>query len=205
MKLYYSAGACSLAPHIALYEAGLKFTTVPVNLRTKVMKVGNTEGDFLKVNPKGYVPTIELNNGEILSECAAILQYIADQAIEKNLIPRNGTFERYRCIEWITFVSTEIHKGIGPLWKPTTPDEYKQIVLATLHTRFELLNKHFEKNAFLCGANFTVADAYLFTVANWTHSLKISMTAYPKLADYLARVSKRPAVQQAMKAEGLLK
>jgi glutathione S-transferase len=200
MKLYYSPGACSLAPHIALREAGIKFELEQVDLGKKVTKSG---ADFLKINPKGYVPTLALDDGSILTEVATLQQYIADQNAGANLLPRSG-IERYRGLEWLTFISTELHKGFSPLWYPTTPDSYKATVKEKLGTRFALLDAHLAKNEYLMGKQFTVADAYCFTIVNWANFQKMSLDAWPNLKAYMARVGARPQVQAALKAEGLV-
>lgn len=200
MKLYFSPGACSLAPHIAAYELGLSFQAVKVNTKDKTYEGG---GDYWKVNPKGSVPVIELDNGERLTEAAVILQYLADQKPEKNLIPKWGTWERYRAMEWLNFVSTEMHKGYSPLWNKEMPDDAKKIALDNLHKRYKILNPHFEANQFLLGNQFTVADPYLFTVLNWSRHLKIDLTPYPAIMGYIERVKSRPSTMEAMKAEGI--
>ena len=201
MKLYFSPGACSLSPHIALLEAGMTFDKEQVDLKAKKTKSGN---DFLAINPKGQVPTLQLDNGEILTEGPAIVQYIADQKPASNLAPTAGTSARYRLQEWLNFISTEIHKGFSPLWRPTTPEEYKKIVRENLAAKFAYLDKHFAKNKFLMGDNFTVADGYCFTVLNWAHMLKIDLNSYPNLVAYCDRITTRPKVKEAMKSEGLL-
>src|SRR5512147_3065582 len=152
MKLYYSPGACSLAPHIMIREAGLPADIVKVDLGTKKTEKGE---DFSKINPKGYVPTVQLDNGQVLTEVAVLLQYIADQKPEAKLIPPAGTLDRYREQEWLNFIATEVHKGFGPLWNPATPDSFKAIVKKKLGDRFALLDKHFSTNDFLMGKSFT--------------------------------------------------
>jgi glutathione S-transferase len=197
MKLYYSPGACSMAPHIALLEAGLTHEIVPVNLKTHHF-VG---GDFYKVNPKGSVPTLELDNGEILTECAVILQYIADKAPEANLIPKVGTMQRYRAQEWLNWVATEMHKGFSPLWYDYTPEEYKTKIREGLAKKFDFLTGNLKTNAFLMG-QYTVADSYLFTILGWAKPLKIELTKWPAILGYLEKIQARPAIQATMKAEG---
>ncbi len=201
MKLYFSPGACSLSPHIALLEAGISFDKEQVDLKAKKTKSGN---DFLAVNPKGQVPTLQLDNGEILTEGPAIVQYIADQKPAANLAPAAGTRARYHLQEWLNFISTEMHKGFSPLWRPTTPEEYKKIARENLASKFAYLDKHFAKNKFLMGDTFTVADGYCFTVLNWAPMLKIDLSAYPNLVAYSDRVAARPKVKEALKSEGLL-
>jgi glutathione S-transferase len=199
MKLFYSPGACSLAPHIALREAGLKFETEKVDLAAKKTERG---ADYWSINPKGYVPALQLDSGEVLTEVSAVLQYIADQ--KPNLLPAFGSAERYRALEWIGFISTEIHKGFSPLWKPNTPDAYKAIALENLAKRLQYVESQLGSQ-YLTGANFTVADAYLFVVVSWANYLKVDLTPYAKLRALLDRIAARPAVQAAMVAEGLIK
>lgn len=200
MKLFYSKGACSLASHIALYEAGLNFEAVAVDLKSKTYK----GGDFNKVNPKGYVPALQLENGQVLTEGAAILQYIADQKPEANLIPKAGSFERYRTQEWLTFIATEIHKTFSPLWAAQTPEEVKVQSKEKLAKRFDYLSTHFEKNKFLMGTQFTVCDAYLFTVMSWSNYVNIDLTKWPKLMGYMETVKSRAGVLAALKAEHII-
>jgi glutathione S-transferase len=202
LKLYYAPGACSLSPHIALHEAGLKFDVERVNLSTKKTA---SDGDFLAINPNGYVPVLGLGDGQVLSEGPAILQYIADQNPQAHLAPANGTPQRYRLQEWLNFISTEVHKGYSPLFSPTTPDDYKKVVIARLLTRYAYLDKALAGKQFLLGDQFSVADGYLFTVTNWSNMLKIDLSAYPNVTAFQARVAARPKVQDALKAEGLLK
>jgi len=202
MKLYYSPGACSLAPHIVAREAGLPITLEKVDLSKHTTEAGE---DFRAINPKGYVPAITIQDGSLLTEAAAIIQYLADQKPEANLAPANGTAERYRLIEWITFISSEIHKGFGPLWNPTTPDSVKSAAKDRLATRFAYLDERLSKQPFLTGETFTIADAYLFTVVNWTNFHGIDISSFKNLAVFQVRVAARPAVQQALEAEGLKK
>ena len=201
MKLYFATGACSLAPHIALREAGLPFTPVRVDLRAHKLEDGT---DYHTINPKGYVPTLELDDGTRLTEAAVVLQYIADR-VPGTLAPAFGGLERYRFMEWLNFIATELHKGFGPLWKPDTPDAMKAIVKGNLTRRFEYLSATLAKRPFLTGERFTVADAYLFTVLNWSGMLGVDLAPFPVLTAYVARVAARPKVQEALQAEGLLK
>ena len=201
MKLYYSPGACSLAPHIALVESGLPFTAVKVDLRTPKLADGS---DYYTINTKGYVPLIELPDGDRLSEVAVILQYIADRK-PGTLAAAFGTMERYHAMEWLNFVATEVHKQFAPLWYPTTPDATKEAQRAKLATRFDLIAKTLATQPYLTGETFTVADAYLFTVVNWAGTLKIDLAPWPALQAFQARVAARPKVREAMKAEGLIK
>ena len=202
MKLYYSPGACSLSPHIALHEAGLAHTPVLASTKSKKLQDGT---DFFTINELGYVPVLELDNGERLREGPVIVQYIADQAPEKNLAPANGTLERYRLQEWLNFIGTELHKGFGPLFNPATPEEYKTIARNQLLKRLQWVDSKLADKPYLMGAQFTVADGYLFTVTNWAGLVGLDISGLAHLAAYRARVGARPGVQAAMKAEGLLK
>ena len=200
MKLYYAPGACSLAPHIALKEAGLPHELVRVDLREHKLPDGS---DFYAVNPKGYVPVLELPDGQRLSELAVILQYIADRN-PGTLAPAFGTLDRYRVMEWLNFIATEIHKGWGPLWKPNTPDAYKEIAIANVARRFDFIEPVLAKQPYLTGETFTIADAYLFTIVNWHKFLKLDLAKWPKLAAFQIRVAARPEVHEALKAEHLV-
>lgn len=201
MKLYYSPGACSLAPHIALRELDLPFSLVKVNTKTKQTEHG---ADFLQINGKGYVPTLELDDGRRLTEVAVILQYLADRAPEIGLAPPPGSMERYRLQEWLNFVATEIHKGFGPLWKPDSTDDEKERTRARLATRLNWLAKQLEGGEYLMG-KFSIADAYLFTVLNWGQWTGVDLAKWPAIKQYYDRVAARPKVQEALKAEGLVK
>ncbi len=200
MKLYYSPGACSMAPHIVLQEAGMKHAAEAVNLKTH--QVGGS--DYYKINPKGSVPALELDNGQLLTENAVVIQYICDQTQEAGLLPKAGTLERYRAMEWLNFIATELHKGFGPLWNPNTLPEARQQAVENLGKKFDFLAKHFKTNSFLMGQQFSAPDAYLFTVLNWTNFHKIDMGKWPELKSYMERVGSRPAVQSTLKAEGLM-
>ena len=202
MKLYFSPGACSLSPHIALREAGIAFDLVPANMKTHTLADGT---DFYGINSKGYVPLLELDDGERLSEGAAIVQYIADQAPESHLAPANGTMARYRLQEWLNFITSEIHKGFSPLFNPAMPAEAKTLAKDKLADRFKWLDSKLEGHSYLMGNTFSVADAYLFTTANWSKHVGLDISSLPNLAAFLGRVAARPAVQAAMRAEGLLK
>jgi glutathione S-transferase len=202
MKLFYSPGACSLSPHIVLREAGLAFT--PVLASTKTHKL--TDGtDYYTINPKGYVPLLELDDGQRLSEGPAIVQYIADQVPGKKLVAAAGTMERYRQIEWLNFISTELHKAFGVLFTPPMPEEAKALMRTRITSRLEWVNQQLEGRHYLMGDTFSVPDAYLFTVVNWSKFVGIDLSAYAHLGAFMARVAARPAVQEALKAEGLLK
>lgn len=202
MKLYYSPGVCSLSPHIVLRETNTPFELVKTDIRAKKVEDGS---NFFEVNPNGYVPALKLDDGTIITEGPAIVQYVADKAGATALAPANGTIERTKLQSWLNFVSTEIHKGFSPLFNPKMPDAGKAVVKERLMERFQFLDKHLTDSDYLMGRQFTVADAYLFTTLGWTKPLGIDMSAYPHLENYRARVLSRPAVQAAMKAEGLLK
>ena len=202
MKLYYSPGACSLSPHIALQEAGLAYTPVLASTKSHKLQDGT---DYYTINALGYVPVLELDNGERLREGPAIVQYIADQVPDKQLAPANGTLARYRLQEWLNFIGTELHKGFSPLFNPATPEEYKPVVRERLLQRLQWVDSQLAGKQYLMGDQFTVADGYLFTVTNWTQPTKLDISGLANLAAYRERVGARPAVQAAMKAEGLLK
>ena len=201
-KLYYVPGACSLSPHIALREAGLPFDLVLANLKTRTLSDGS---DYLAVNPKGQVPVLELNDGQRLTEGPAIVQYIADQAPAAKLAPPAGTLARYRLMEWLNFITSELHKGFSPLFNPATPEEYKTIARARLIDRLTLVDSQLAGKDYLMSEGFSVADAYLFTVVNWSKPVGLDISALKNLAAFMGRVAARPAVQEALKAEGLLK
>lgn len=202
MKLYYSPGACSLSPHIALHEAGLAFTPVLASTKSHKLQDGS---DYYEINPLGYVPMLELDDGTRLREGPAIVQYIADQVPLKMLAPLNGSLQRYRLQEWLTFIGTEIHKGFSPLFNPATPEEYKAMARTKLLERLQWVDSQLADKQYLMGDQFTVADGYLFTVTNWTQPTNLDISGLANLAAYRERVGARPAVQAAMKAEGLLK
>lgn len=202
MKLYYAPGACSLSPHIVLREAGLPVELVKVDLRAKKTESGE---DFSTINSKGSVPVVKLDDGEYLTEGAAIVQLIADKAPGKKLAPANGTKERVRLQEWLNYIASEMHKGIGQLFNPAMPEDFKTAVRNGLAARqLPYLEKSLAGRDYIMG-DFSVADAYLFTILNWTNIHKIDLTAFPNITAYMKRVAARPAVQEAMKAEGLLK
>jgi glutathione S-transferase len=202
MKLYYSPGACSLAPHIAAREAGLPIELDKVDLRSKKTAAGE---DFSALNPKGYVPALRLDDGSLLTEVAAVLQYVGDRAPASGLLPAVGSGERYRVIEWLTFISSEIHKAYGPLWDPKSTEEAKQAARVRLALRLGFVEKALEKGDHLMGARFSVADAYLFTVVNWSGMTGVDLAPFPKLQAFQKRVAARPKVLEALKAEGLSK
>ncbi len=202
MKLYYAPGVCSLSPHIVLRETGTPFTLVKTDLRTKTTEDAS---DFRKVNPNGYVPVLELDDGTILTEGPAIVQYIADKANAQELAPPNGSPARYKLQSWLNFVSTELHKSFSWLFNAKMPEEGKAVVRERLMERLKFLNTHLSGNDYLMGPKFTIADAYAFTVLTWTRSQKIDLGPLPQVRAYMDRVSARPAVQEAMRAEGLAK
>jgi glutathione S-transferase len=202
MKLYYSPGACSLAPHIALGEAGIPYATKIVDLKKHALADGT---DYYTINSKGYVPLLELDSGERLSEGPAIVQYIADQVPAKNLAPANGTMARYRVQEWLNFITSELHKGVGGLFNPAMPEEGKTVIRARATSRLKWVDEQLEGKQYLMGDVFSIADPYLFTVANWTNYTGIDISGMKNLSAFQARMAARPAVQAAMKAEGLLK
>jgi glutathione S-transferase len=200
MKLYFAPGACSLSPHIVAHEAGIPLTLVKVDTATKQLADG---GDYWAVNPKGYVPALQLDNGEILTEGPAIVQYLADRKPEAGLVPAAGTFERYRVQEMLGYINSEIHKTYSPLFRPTTSPELRKDREEYLRKRYQLIEQKLAKGPYLFGEQFTIADAYLFTVTNWANFLKLDMSAFPNLLAFQGRVAARQAVQAAMTAEGL--
>ena len=202
MKLYYSTGAGSLAPHICLHEAGMAFDTVLAPTKTHKLPDG---GDYYAVNPLGYVPLLELDDGTRLTEGPAIVQYIADQVPEKNLAPANGTIARVQMQSWLNFISTELHKGIAPLFNAASPADYKLIVVDKLMSRLKWVDQQLAGKNYLMGEHFSVADPYLFTVTNWAAVVKVDISGFAHIAAFRARMAARPSVQAAMKAEGLLK
>jgi len=202
MKLFFAPGACSLSPHIVLREAGYNFELEQVNNQEKKTKSGQ---DYWGINAKGQVPVLELDNGERITEGPVVVQYLADQKPASGLAPANGTMERVRVQEWLNFITSEIHKSFGPIFRPTTPDAFKEISKENLGKRFDWIDKQLAGKQYLTGDKFTVADAYLFTVVNWTNFLGIDIAKWPALKEYQARVAARPKVQEAMEAEGLNK
>lgn len=200
MKLYYSPGACSLSPHIVACEAALPLTLERVDLKTKKTEKG---GDFLSINPKGYVPVLEMEDGGILTEGPAIVQYLGDRKPEAGLVPPPGTLARYRLQEWLNFVSTEFHKQYSPFFNPSISDEIKKIFAGNLERRYAWVAAILEKQPFLMGEHFTAADAYLFTVTNWARTVQFDLTKWPVIGEYQRRIATRPAVQKAFAEEGL--
>jgi len=197
MKLYYSPGACSLSPHIALYESGLPFEAVLASTKSHKLQDGT---DYYTINPKGYVPLLEFDDGTRLAEGPAIVQWIADQVPEKKLAPPAGTMERYRLQEWLTFIGTEIHKQFSPLFNAAIPAEVKPLFRQKILDRLAYVDRHLATREYLLG-NFTVADGYLYTVTRWSVPLKLDIAGLANLDAFMARMSARPAVQQALKAE----
>jgi glutathione S-transferase len=201
MKLYYSPSACSLSPHIALREAGLAFEPVLASTKSHKLQDGT---DYYSINPLGYVPMLELDDGTRLREGPAIVQYIADLVPTKNLAPANGTLPRYRLQEWLTFIGTEIHKSFSPLFNASMPEEGKKIYRDRIASRFKWLDGELKGKDYLMGDNFSVADGYLFVVCRWAKPMGIELSQYPNLAAHHERVAARPAVREAMQFEGLL-
>lgn len=202
MKLYYAPGACSMAVNIALHEIGYKFDMVKVDLRQH--KTENGE-DYYQINPKGYVPALGLDNGEVLTEDAVLLQYVADQKPDSGLAPKAGTMERYRLMEWLNFISSEVHKTLGTLFNPRIPAEWKEERIALFGRRCDYIVQMLGDRPFLMGERYTVADAYLFTILGWANYFKLDMGQWPRLKEYADRIATRPAVKEAMRAEGLIK
>ena len=200
MKLFYSTGACSLAPHVLLREAGLKFELVQASTKTHQLNDGS---DYYQINPKGYVPYLVFDDGQGLSEGPVIAQWIADQVPEKHLMPAFGTLARYRVLEWQNFVSTELHKLYSPLFNPAFPEEGKEISRKRLLERYALVEQQLAQQPYLTGEQFSVADAYLFVVTRWSIPLHLDLSAFKHLQAFMQRVAQRPSVQEALKAEGL--
>lgn len=208
MKLYFGKGACSVAPHILLEAAGLPYETVSVDLRSKALPDG---GSLLSVNPKGQVPTFINEKGQLLTECAVILQYIADQVPEKNLLPKFGTWERYQANEWLNYIATEIHKGLGFFFavdrlisNKEGNAEIRKSWVEGLSKKFDLIAKHLSERPFFLGSKFSAVDAYAFAVLSWHGFLQVDLSKWPEITKYLDRVRAEPAAQRALKAEGLM-
>ncbi|HEV7138865.1 MAG TPA: glutathione transferase GstA [Steroidobacteraceae bacterium] len=202
MKLFYASGACSLSPHIVAHEAGIELSLQKVDLKTKTMA---TEGDYLTVNPKGSVPALQLDDGQVLTEGPVIVQYLADLKPEKRLAPAAGTLARYRLQEWLGYINSELHKTYSPLFRPDTPAETRAERQAYLSKRYAIVESRLAGQAYLLGDSFTVADAYLFTVTNWAGTVKFDLAPFPNLRAFQERIAARPAVKAAMRAEGLIK
>ncbi len=201
MKLYYSPGACSLSPHIVANEAGIPLDLVKVDTKSKTIA---REGDFWDVNPKGYVPALELDDGEVLTEGPAIVQYLADRAPQAELAPANGSFERVRLQETLNYLTSEIHKSYSPLFRSDVLPAVREERLAYLAKRYALIEKQLEGRKYLSGDRFTVADAYLFTLTRWARAVKLDLSGFPNLEAFQKRVGSRKAVLEAMRAEGLI-
>ncbi|HKO71988.1 MAG TPA: glutathione transferase GstA [Bradyrhizobium sp.] len=202
MKLYYSPGACSLSPHIALLEAGLPYDLVKVDLRAKKVENGD---DYLKVNPKGQVPALVMDNGELLTEGPVIVQVIADKAAGKNLAPSRDSTERYKLQEWLNYITGELHKNFGPMFSPVLADDAKAFFKDRVMGKFKYLESVLADRDYLMGKQFTVADGYLFTMLTWADRMKFDLSAMPNLLAYKARIAARPKVQEALTKEGLMK
>lgn len=209
MKLYYKAGSCSLAPHIVMAELNMVYELEAVDLATKMMASG---GNFREINPKGSVPAIRMDNGEILSEGVVISQYLADQKADSGLLPKFGTLERYRCLEWMNYIATEMHKGLGVLFaadrmmtSDTGKAEFKASHIAAMEPKLKFISEKLGSGEYLMGKQFTIADAYLFTVMSWTPYLGVETSGWSNLTEWMKRVAARPGVMKAMKEEGLIK
>ncbi|KFC10912.1 glutathione S-transferase [Trabulsiella guamensis ATCC 49490] len=200
MKLFYKPGACSLASHIVLRESGQDFTLEGVDLAKKILENGD---NYLQVNPKGQVPALLLDDETLLTEGVAIMQYIADRVPDRQLLAATDTLKRYKTLEWLNYVATELHKSFTPLLRPDTPEDYKPIARALLEKKLQYLNESLKDDQWICGSRFTIADAYLFTVLRWARAVKLNMEGLSHIASYMERVAARPAVAAAMKAEGL--
>ncbi len=201
MKLYYAPGTCALASHIALEETGQPFELDKLNVPTKTTASGE---DFMQINPKGYVPAVKLDDGNILTEGAVILQYIADQNPSSNLAPMLGTMERYRLQEWLNFIGSEVHKTYSPMFNKAVAENYKVIARTLLAKRLSYVETQLANKSYLMGDTFTIADAYLFTVLRWSERVSFDLNPFPNIQGYLLRIAARPSVQAAMKAEGLI-
>jgi glutathione S-transferase len=202
MKLYYTPGACSLSPHIALLEAGLPYDLVKVDLRAKKLENGD---DFLKINPKGQVPVLALDSGELVTEGPVIIQMIADKVAAKNLAPARDSADRYKLLEWLNFITTELHKNFGPMFSPVLADEAKAFFKDRVMGKFRYVDSQLAGRDYLMGSQFTVADGYLFTMLSWADRMKFDLSEMPNLLAYKARVGARPKVQEALTKEGLMK
>jgi glutathione S-transferase len=202
MQLYISPGACSLASHITAREAGLPLSLVKADLKAKKLEDGS---DYLAINSKGAVPALKLDSGQVLTEGVVIMQYLADQKPDSGLAPKNGTLERYRLQEWLNYLTSELHKTFSPLWNPANEQAVKDYALTNLKRKFDWLNAQLAGKKYLMGDTFTVADAYMYTLLNWTNFLSVDLAPWPALVAFQARVTARPKVQEALEAEGLTK
>jgi glutathione S-transferase len=202
MKLYYAPGACSLSPHIALLEAGLPYDLVKVDLRAKKLENGD---DFLKVNPKGQVPALVTDDGELITEGPVIVQRIADKVAAKNLAPARDSAERYKLLEWLTYINSELHKNIGPMFNPMLSDEAKGVFKDRATSKFKYVDSQLAGHDYLMGKQFTVADGYLYVMLRWADGMKFDLSGLNNLLAYKDRVAARPKVQEALVKEGLVK
>jgi glutathione S-transferase len=202
MKLYYSPGACSLAAHIVASEAGVPVDLVKVDLGGHKLEDGT---DFYSVNPRGYVPALKLEDGSVMTEASVLVQFIADQKPDSNLMPKMGTMERYKAMQWLAFIATELHKQFGPLFDKSTPEATQNALKAKIVKRLGELNDHLKSNDFVLGKTFSAADAYAFTIVNWTNFMNMDLKPFPAIQGWLARVAQRPKVHAALVAEGLAK
>jgi glutathione S-transferase len=200
MKLYFSPGACSQAPHILLHELGLRHDPVQVDLRAKTVASGES---YLAINPKGSVPAVQLDNGEVLTENAVVLQYIADRSGSLEMLPSEGNFRRYRVLEWVNFITTELHKSFAPLFNPQSSEEVKQLFIAQIGKKFDFVEERLGDGPFLTGEELTIADPYLFVIAGWAEKM-IGLDRWPNLRAFRERMMQRPAVRSVLRLEGLL-
>lgn len=200
MKLYYKAGACSLSPHIILRESGVDFSLVKVDLAAKKTETGD---DYFEINAKGQVPALLLDDGSLLTEGVAIVQFLADKVPDRQLLAPAGSMTRYHTLEWLNYIATELHKGFSPLFNPATPDEYKTIARAMLEKKFRYVNEELNDKQWLMGLRFSVADAYLFTVLRWAHAVKLNLDGLSNIDAFMERMKARPAVAAALAAEGI--
>jgi glutathione S-transferase len=200
MKLYYKAGACSLSPHIILRETGVDFSLVKVDLAAKKTETGD---DYLEINAKGQVPALLLDDGSLLTEGVAIVQFLADKVPDRQLLAPAGSMTRYHTLEWLNYIATELHKGFSPLFNPATPDEYKTIARAALEKKFQYVNEELNDKQWLMGLRFSVADAYLFTVLRWANAVKLNLEGLSNIDAFMERMKARPAVAAALTAEGI--
>lgn len=200
MKLYYQPGACSFSPHIILRETGLDFSLIKVDLATKRTEAGD---DYFEVNPKGLVPALLMDDGSLLTEGVAIVQYLADKVPDRQLLAPAGSMTRYHTLEWLNYIATELHKGFSPLFNPATPDEFKTVTRQALEKKFKYVNEELNDKQWLMGLRFTVADAYLFTVLRWAQALKLDLNGLSNIEAFMERMKARPAVEAAMTAEGI--
>lgn len=200
MKLFYKPGACSLASHITLRESGKDFTLDGVDLMKKRLENGD---DFFAVNPKGQIPALLLDDGTLLTEGVAIMQYLADSVPDRQLLAPVSSISRYKTLEWLNYIATELHKGFTPLFRPDTPEEYKPTVRALLEKKMQYVDAALKEGQWICGSRFTIADAYLFTVLRWAYAVKLNMDVLENIAAYMKRMAERPGVAAALKAEGI--